>query len=255
MAQTWGFLTNHALVLVYVVRHSGATVREIAGGVGVTERATLAILRQLSDEGIVDRRRDGRRTTYTVNFERMAAYRREGTLALTPREFVDGMIRALLAISGYHGRNGAEPGAGVLDSGTLDPQVGTWGFFTNHALLLLSISMDNGSTVRDMAQAVGVTERAVVAILNQLEDEKIIKRRKQGRRNSYAIDFDELQAFPRWSPGEWPLPTELVDMAVAGLRALAARSGSGGAGRDDVRARPRMPAAAQRSRAAAANRR
>ena len=238
MAQTWGFLTNHALVLVYVVRHNGATVREIAGGVGVTERATLAILRQLSDEGIVDRRRDGRRTTYTVNFERMAAYRRVGTISLTPREFVDGMIRALLAISGYHGGNGAGPAADLPDSGALDPKVGTWGFFTNHALLLLSISMDNGSTVRDMAQAVGVTERAVVAILNQLEDENIIVRRKQGRRNSYAIDFEELHAFPRWSPGEWPLPPELVDMAVRGLRALAARSVSGGAVREDVPPRP-----------------
>ena len=24
----WGFLTNHALVLIYVVKHSGATVRQ-----------------------------------------------------------------------------------------------------------------------------------------------------------------------------------------------------------------------------------
>jgi DNA-binding MarR family transcriptional regulator len=255
MPQTWGFLTNHALVLVYVVRHNGATVREIAGGVGVTERATLAILRQLSDDGIVDRRRDGRRTTYTVNFERMAAYRRIGTIALTPREFVDGMIRALLAISGYHGRNGAAADAQVLDSGALDPQVGTWGFFTNHALLLLSISMDNGSTVRDMAQAVGVTERAVVAILNQLEDEKIILRRKQGRRNSYAIDFDELHAFPRWSPGEWPLPPELVDMAVSGLRALAARSATDGAGHEDATVVPLNRVEGGRSRETAMSRR
>ena len=43
----WGFLTNHALVLIFVVRHPGATVREISAGVGVTERATLEILRQL----------------------------------------------------------------------------------------------------------------------------------------------------------------------------------------------------------------
>jgi DNA-binding MarR family transcriptional regulator len=228
MAQTWGFLTNHALVLVYVVRHSGATVREIAAGVGVTERATLAILRQLSEEGIVERRREGRRTTYSVNFEQMAAYRRVGTVSLTPREFVDGLIKTLLAISNYHGPAGrevADPDA--LDSGALSPKVGTWGFFTNHALLLLSISMDNTSTVREMAQGVGVTERAVVAILNQLEDDKIILRQKQGRRNSYEIDFEALHAFKRWSPGDWPLPPQLVDVAVQGLRSLAMRSGSG----------------------------
>jgi len=223
MTQTWGFLTNHALVLVYVVRHKGATVREIAAGVGVTERATLAILRQLSEEGIVDRSRDGRRTTYTVNFERMAAYRRAGTVALTPRAFVDGLIKTLLAISHYHGGNGKTPEA-VPDSGALDPSVGSWGFFTNHALVLLAIAMDNRGTVRDIAQAVGVTERAIVAILNQLEADSIITRQKQGRRNSYSIEFDAMHAFPRWSPGDWPLPTELVDMAVHGLRSLATRS-------------------------------
>ena len=176
MTQNWGFLTNHALVLVYVVRHAGATVREIAAGVGVTQRATLAILRQLSDEGIVERSRDGRRTTYTVNFERMAAYRRAGTIALTPRAFVDGLIKTLLAISNYHGGNGAKATAELPDSGALDPTVGTWGFFTNHALVLLAIAMDNRGTVRDIAQSVGVTERAIVAILNQLEADGIITR-------------------------------------------------------------------------------
>ena len=224
MTQTWGFLTNHALVLVYVVRHNGATVREIAAGVGVTERATLAILRQLSDEGIVDRSREGRRTTYTVNFERMAAYRRAGTVALTPRAFVDGLIKTLLAISNYHGGNGSTPAAVMPDSGALDPTVGTWGFFTNHALVLLAIAMDSRGTVRDIAQSVGVTERAIVAILNQLEADRIITRQKQGRRNSYIIEFDEMHDFPRWSPGEWPLPPELVNMAVSGLRSLSARS-------------------------------
>jgi DNA-binding MarR family transcriptional regulator len=236
MAHTWGFLTNHALVLVYVVRHSGATVREISAGVGVTERATLSILRQLSDEGIVERRRDGRRTTYSVNFERMAAYRREGTASLTPREFVDGLIKTLLVISNYHGPAGKEPiSPEELDSGALDPRMGAWGFFTNHALLLLSISMDNTATVREIAQGVGVTERAVVAILNQLEDDKIIIRQKQGRRNSYEIDFDALRSFKRWSPGDWELPPQLIDMAVKGLRSLAARPGA-------ATARERVPA-------------
>lgn len=235
MAQTWGFLTNHALVIVYAVRHAGATVREISAGVGVTERATLAILRQLSDEGIIERARDGRRTTYSVNFERMAAYRREGTASLTPREFVDGLIKTLLAISNYHApADSALADPDALDSGALSPQMGTWGFFTNHALLLLAISIDSSGTVREMAQSVGITERAVVAILNQLEDDGIIIREKQGRRNSYEMDFTAMQKFPRWSPGDWPLPRELVDMAVQGLRALAARSDAGARSREPV---------------------
>jgi DNA-binding transcriptional ArsR family regulator len=218
----WGFLTNHALILIYVVKHSGATVREISAGVGVTERATLEILRQLSEELIVERHREGRRNTYSVNFDQLAAYRREGTVSLTPREFVDALINVLLSLSDYVRKDGAPPPA--LDSGALEPKIGTWGFFTNHALLLLSIAMDSEATVREMAASVGVTERAVVAILNQLEDEGIIIRERQGRRNTYDVDFKELHAFPRWSTGEWPLPEPLVDMAVNGLKLLAQRS-------------------------------
>jgi DNA-binding MarR family transcriptional regulator len=220
-APAWGFLTNHALVMIYVVAHGDSTVREIAAGVGVTERATLAILRQLSDEGIVLRHRDGRRNTYAVDFDVLAAYRREGTVRLTPRAFVDGLIQVLLEISHYRGpgKNGAKPPA--LDSGALEPKIGSWGFLTNHALLLLAIALDNSSTVREMAAGVGLTERAVVAILNQLEDEGIVIRQREGRRNTYRIDFDELRRFKRWSPGSWSLPPQLVDIAVNGLKALS----------------------------------
>ena len=81
--------------------------------------------------------------------------------------------------------------------------------------------------LREMATGVGVTERAVVAILNQLEDEGIVIRQRQGRRNSYLIDFRALHSFPRWSTGDWPLPEPLVDMAVNGLKVLAQRTNGG----------------------------
>jgi DNA-binding MarR family transcriptional regulator len=219
VTQTWGFLTNHALIMIFVIRHPDSTVREISAGVCITDRATLAILRQLSEDGIIERHRDGRRNTYAVNFDKLAAYRREGTVALTPRSFVDGLIQALLNIAEYHGMQ-SRNGATDIDSGSLDPQIGSWGFFTNHALLLLSIAMDNQATVREMAASVGITERAVVAILNQLEDAGIIRRDRQGRRNTYVIDLEALRVFPRWAPGDWEFPPELIDVAVNGLRAL-----------------------------------
>jgi DNA-binding MarR family transcriptional regulator len=220
--QTWGFLTNHALVLIYVIRHPDSTVREISAGVEITDRATLSILRQLSDDGIMDRHRDGRRNTYAVNFDRLAAYRRTGTVSLTPRLFVDGLIQTLLNIAQYHGMAPSANGkaSAELDSGSLDPMLGNWGFFTNHALLLLAIAMDSQSTVREMAASVGITERAVVAILNQLEDGGIIVRERQGRRNSYRIDLEALRRFPRWSPGSWEFPPQLIEVAVGGLRTL-----------------------------------
>jgi DNA-binding MarR family transcriptional regulator len=220
MSEKWSFLTNHALVMIYVVRHHDSIVREVSAGVGITERATLAILRELDEEGIVERHRDGRRNRYAVNFERLAAYRRAGTAALTPRSFVDGLIQTLLAMSNYRsGENGAAPT--MPDSGALDPRVGDWGFLTNHALLLLSLAQDNTGTVRELAQSVGITERAVVAILNQLEDEGIVLRQREGRRNRYTIDFEALRRFSRWSPGSWSFPPELIDMTVTGLRAIA----------------------------------
>lgn len=220
MTQSWGFLTNHALLLIYVIRHHDSTVREISSGIGVTERATLAILRELDEDGIVTRHRSGRRNTYSVNFESLAAYRREGTASLTPREFIDGLVTTLLAIASSNGNGVAR--TDVLDSGALEPRMGHWGFLTNHALLLLSIALDQGATVREMAASVGVTERAIVAILNQLEDASVIARRRNGRRNEYTINFDAVQMFPRWSPGEWQIPPELIDVAVKGLRALSA---------------------------------
>ena len=210
--------------LDYVVRHPDSTVSEISAGIGITDRATLAILRELDIEQIIIRGRAGRRNTYTVDFDRLAAYRREGTVALTPREFVDGLVATLLRIA----RSGSGPAADghipdeLPDSGAREPQIGHWGFFTNHALLLLSIALDHRSTVREMAGSIGVTERAIVAILNQLEMEGIIVRRRIGRRNEYEIDFGELRQFRRWSPGSWRLPPELIDVAVKGLYALRA---------------------------------
>ena len=223
LAQTWGFLTNHAQIMIFVIRHRDSTVREISSGVCITDRATLAILRQLSEDGIIERHRDGRRNTYAVNFDKLAAYRRQGTVALTPRSFVDALIQTLLNLAEYHGMLSANgTSGGDIDSGSLDPQIGSWGFFTNHALLLLSIAMDNQSTVREMAANVGITERAVVAILNQLEAADIIRRDRQGRRNTYVIDLEALRRFPRWSPGDWEFPPQLIDVAVTGLRALMA---------------------------------
>jgi len=221
---SWGFITNHALVVVFVVRHPESTVREVAAGVGVTERATLAILRELDDEGIIVRHRSGRRNTYTVNYGRLAAYRREGTMLLTPRQFIDPIVRTLLSVSG-DGPESPRPQA-MPDSGTMDPQTGSWGFLTHHLLLLVGIAIDNESTVRELAAGLRVTERAVVALLNQLEAERIVIRRRQGRRNSYLIDLDALRAFSRWSPGEWKLPAPLIEVTIGGLRDLADGSGA-----------------------------
>lgn len=63
----WRFLTNHALVLLHVGEHPNSTLREIAAASGITERAALSILRALEEEGIISRKREGRRNRYRVD--------------------------------------------------------------------------------------------------------------------------------------------------------------------------------------------
>jgi DNA-binding Lrp family transcriptional regulator len=74
----WGFLTNHALVLIHVIDHPRSTLREIATAVGITERATLSILRALEEEDIISRRKEGRRNRYTVNLAALLSHRTQG---------------------------------------------------------------------------------------------------------------------------------------------------------------------------------
>jgi hypothetical protein len=64
---TWTFLTNHAHVLVCVAEDPDARGRDIAERVGITERAAQAIIRDLVEEGYIERERIGRRNRYVVN--------------------------------------------------------------------------------------------------------------------------------------------------------------------------------------------
>ena len=63
---SWTFLTNHAHVLVCIAKDPGVRVREIATRVGITERASQRIVGELVTEGYVERRREGRRNSYSV---------------------------------------------------------------------------------------------------------------------------------------------------------------------------------------------
>ena len=95
----WGFLTTQALILIHVTQHPRSTVREIALAVGVTERAAHSALQDLREAGIIERQRDGRRNNHSVNFEHLAAYRREGTApGLVPDAFVSSLIDSLLGL-------------------------------------------------------------------------------------------------------------------------------------------------------------
>jgi DNA-binding Lrp family transcriptional regulator len=87
----WDFLTNHALVLIHVIDHPRSTLREIATAVGITERATLSILRALEEDGIISRVKEGRRNRYWVNFGALLRHRRQGPYSL--EEIASALVR------------------------------------------------------------------------------------------------------------------------------------------------------------------
>jgi predicted transcriptional regulator len=63
-----------------------------------------------------------------------------------------------------------------------------WTFVTNHFLVLLCIAEDPDVRMADVAQRVGVTERAVQRLVSDLVDAGYLVRSRQGRRNHYAIN-------------------------------------------------------------------
>ncbi len=65
-----------------------------------------------------------------------------------------------------------------------------WTFLTNHAHVLLCISDDADARIRDIAERVGITERAVQRIVSELEADGYISRMREGRENRYEIHPD-----------------------------------------------------------------
>ena len=64
----------------------------------------------------------------------------------------------------------------------------SWSFLTNHAQVLLCIAHDPGVRLREIGEAVGITERAAHRIVVELAAAGYISRRRNGRRNHYTIE-------------------------------------------------------------------
>jgi DNA-binding IclR family transcriptional regulator len=73
---------------------------------------------------------------------------------------------------------------------------GGWTFVTNHTQVLLCIAGDPGVRLRDVAQQVGITERAVQRIVAELVDAGFLERRRVGRRSQYRLNRDRSMRHP-----------------------------------------------------------
>ena len=63
----WTFFTNHAHVMICLVRNPEQPLREVALSVGITERAVLRIVADLEESGYLKRHRNGRQNTYEIH--------------------------------------------------------------------------------------------------------------------------------------------------------------------------------------------
>jgi len=66
-AGNWTFFTNHAHVLVCLATDPEMRLRDVAGRVGITERAVQKIISELEAGQVLSHEKDGRRNRYTVH--------------------------------------------------------------------------------------------------------------------------------------------------------------------------------------------
>jgi MarR family len=77
-----------------------------------------------------------------------------------------------------------------------DGSGGSWTFLTGHGHVLVEIARNPDARIRDIAAAVGLTERTVQAIVADLEEAGYLTRARAGRRTVYTVDQDSRFRHP-----------------------------------------------------------
>jgi predicted transcriptional regulator len=78
----------------------------------------------------------------------------------------------------------------------MNEPVPAWNFLSNHAHTLVCLAQNPHARMRDVAEQVGITERAAIRIVSHLENAGILTRHKEGRRNRYEIHQQEHLRHP-----------------------------------------------------------
>jgi hypothetical protein len=87
---SWGFLSNHGRVLLFLAHDPGLRLRDIAARLGITERSAFGIITDLTAAGYLSKRKDGRRNHYEIQVHQPLP-------ELTSRERTIGEVLSLLA--------------------------------------------------------------------------------------------------------------------------------------------------------------
>lgn len=71
-----------------------------------------------------------------------------------------------------------------------------WTFLTNHAQVLLCVARNERLTAKEIAAFVGITERAVQRLLDDLEESGYLSRFRDGRNNRYELHTERPLRHP-----------------------------------------------------------
>ena len=71
-----------------------------------------------------------------------------------------------------------------------------WRFLSNHTQVLLCIQRDPDARYRDIAEMVGITERAAQRIVADLIESGYVESERVGRRNHYRVNADIAMRHP-----------------------------------------------------------
>lgn len=74
--------------------------------------------------------------------------------------------------------------------------MGEWTLLSNHGHVLVCLAKNNEARLRDVAAAVGITERAVQNILREMQDSGMVSVSKHGRCNHYQINLRKSLRHP-----------------------------------------------------------
>lgn len=82
----------------------------------------------------------------------------------------------------------AQPAAG--DASAPKESGSRWTFLTNHSHVLILLQAEPELVLREVATRVGITERAVQRVVQDLEEGGFIRRERVGRHNRYEVLAD-----------------------------------------------------------------
>lgn len=71
-----------------------------------------------------------------------------------------------------------------------------WTFLSNYAHVLVCLAEEPTARMRDVADRVGITERAAIRIVKHLEEADVLSKQREGRRNRYLINMDKPLRHP-----------------------------------------------------------